>query len=309
MKRVNPLPTILTLCNMISGFGSMTLAMRAAQCASDPAQADFVARMHQFAVLLIFLGMVFDVLDGRVARMAKLTSRFGAELDSLSDIVTFGVAPALLAKSLMDVGNWPAALVRVGWVMLALYVAAAAVRLARYNVEAISPADGSVGKKGKDYFVGLPSPAAAGLAGRTVLVYFFLIGKDDGLGIKKRWAEWVTLGLPVLMLGLGWLMISRVRYMHVGNRIFSGRKRLVPVMLVLVAVVLLVGFPQLVGMLFFGTYVLGFLFWDLGRRARSARVRRRLRGRGAHPERSDEVPETPADGTGKPDVPPGAGDG
>jgi CDP-diacylglycerol--serine O-phosphatidyltransferase len=188
-------------------------------------------------------------------------------------------------------------------------VAAAAVRLARYNVEAISPADGSVGKKGKDYFVGLPSPAAAGLAVSTVLLYYFLIGKDDGLGLKKRWAEWVTLGLPVLMLGLGWLMISRVRYMHVGNRIFSGRKRLVPVMLVLVAVVLLVGFPQLVGMLFFGTYVLGFLFWDLGRRARSARARRRRRGSGAQAGKSDPVPEAPADGTEETDVSAGAGEG
>ncbi|MHC4917390.1 MAG: CDP-alcohol phosphatidyltransferase family protein, partial [Planctomycetota bacterium] len=157
-----------------------------------------------------------------------------------------------------------------------------------------SPADGSVGKKGKDYFVGLPSPAAAGLAVSTVLLYYFLISKGDGLGIEKRWAEWITLGLPLLMLGLAWLMISRVRYMHIGNRIFSGRKRLVPVMLVLVAVVLLVGFPQLVGILLFGTYVLGFLFWDLARRARSARLRRRL-PRGEAPAGEAGRPAEPGD--------------
>lgn len=270
MRRVNPLPTLLTLSNMICGFGAMTLAMRATQFSVE-SEFDSIAFCHNSAVGLIFLAMVFDVLDGRIARMAGLTSRFGAELDSLSDIVSFGVAPAVVAKSLLDLGDWSSAVVRVGWVMLVLYVAAAAVRLARYNVEAIKPTDGSVATKGKDYFVGLPSPAAAGMAVSPVLLYYFLTGKQEGLGVD---ASWVVLFLPPLMLLLAWLMVSRVRYMHVGNRLFSGRKRLWPVMLVLVGLAFMVALPQVAGTVVFGAYTLGFLIWDLGRRARSVRARR-----------------------------------
>jgi CDP-diacylglycerol--serine O-phosphatidyltransferase len=273
VKRVNPLPTLLTLSNMICGFGAMTLAMRAAEMARME-RFEEVAFNHRAAVGLIFLAMVFDVLDGRIARMAGLSSRFGAELDSLSDVVSFGLAPAMLAKSLLDVSEWPTYVVRVGWVMLALYAAATAVRLARYNVEAIKPADGSVDKKGKDYFVGLPSPAAAGMAVSPVLLYYFFTAKQEGLGVE---AKWVTLFLPLLMLLLAWLMVSRVRYMHLGNRLFSGRKRLWPVLLVLVALVMTVGFWQVAGTALFGVYVIGFLVWDLGRTAKAARERRKLR--------------------------------
>ncbi len=286
MRRVNPLPTLLTLSNLICGFGAMTLAMRATQFAHD-AQPQAVAFNHYCAVGLIFLAMVFDVLDGRVARMAGLTSRFGAELDSLSDVVSFGVAPAIIVKSLLDCGGWPPFVVRIGWVMLALYAAAAAVRLARYNVEAVKPVDGSVSQKGKDYFVGLPSPAAAGMAVSPVLLYYFVTGNQDGLGFD---AKWIVLFLPPLLLLLAWLMISRVRYMHVGNRLFSGRKRLWPVMLVMVLLLaFMVALPQVAGTAVFGTYVIGFLVWDLGRRARSARLRRKLKKSGADlPEESSE---------------------
>ena len=274
MKRVNPLPTILTLCNMICGFGSMTLAMRATQYAALPDAARTVAFNHKAAAGLIFLAMVFDVLDGRVARMAGLTSRFGAELDSLSDIVSFGIAPAFLAKSMLDIGDWPPLVVRGGWMMLALYVAAAAVRLARYNVEAISPTDGKVGAKGKDYFVGLPSPAAAGMAVSPVLLYYLLTAKEeDGFGIE---AKWILLFLPLLFLLMAWLMVSRVRYMHIGNKLFVGKQKLWAVMLVMVTLIIGASFWKIAGTVLFGGYVLGFLFWDLGRRARSARTRRKM---------------------------------
>lgn len=290
MKRVNPLPTLLTLCNLIVGFWSITTVLRAAGAvaqlnaareAGDPATVEqlmiIVGRLHAYAVLLIFLAMIFDVLDGRVARMAGLTSRFGAELDSLADVVSFGLAPAVLAKSLLDMGGWPLAVGRACWVMVALYVAAAAVRLARYNVEAISPRDGSVGEKGRGYFVGLPSPAAAGMAASPVLLYHWLVEKGDGLGVNPAWGKWLTLLLPLLLLLLAWLMVSRVRYMHVGNRLLTGRKRLWPMMLLVVVVSCLLAFPQVAATAVFGAYVIGFLVWDLARRARGARARRGLR--------------------------------
>ena len=295
MKRVNPLPTLLTLCNLLCGFGAVTLALRAGrmvgmlQAVPDvdgaTACAQEIGRLHMYAVLLVFLAMIFDVFDGRVARMAGLTSRFGAHLDSLSDVVSFGVAPAVLVKTLLDLGayrgNWPLAVGRIGWVMLALYVAAAAVRLARYNVEAVSPSDGSVGQKSRNYFVGLPAPAAAGTAVSPVLLYYFLTEKSEGLGIDPRYAKWLTLLMPLLMILLAWLMVSRVRYMHLGNRLFSGRQRLWPVMLVVLGVAFLAAIPQVAGTVFFGSYVAGFLVWDLVRRARSARARRGLRKRSA----------------------------
>lgn len=279
MKRVNPLPTLLTLCNLICGFGSVTLAMRATQFALDPARRELVGRMHTFAVLLIFLAMIFDIFDGRVARSAGLTSRFGAELDSLSDVVSFGLAPAILAKSLLDLGDWPAALVRVCWVMLAIYVACAAVRLARYNVEAISPTDGHVQEKGRNYFVGLPTPAAAGLAASLVLLYHWLDAKGiEGLGVHRDYTDWVTLLLPPLMLLLAWLMISRVRYAHLGNLFFTGKKKLVPVMMVIAVLIVLAGLPHMSGAILFGTYVIGYLVWDLLRRLNNVRARRRKLG-------------------------------
>jgi CDP-diacylglycerol--serine O-phosphatidyltransferase len=218
------------------------------------------------------------MLDGRVARLAGMTSRFGAELDSLADVISFGVAPALLARSLMDAVRWPPSAVdRLAWVPLGLYVAGAAVRLARYNVEAVSPSNGRVGEKGKSYFVGLPSPAAAGMAVSPVLLYHWLVGREAtaGLEVNPERAKWVVMAMPFLMLGLAWLMVSRVRYMHVGNRLFTGRQRLWPVLGVLALAVFTVRFWEVAGTLLFGGYVIAFLVWDLARTARSARQRRR----------------------------------
>jgi len=282
VKRVNPMPTLLTLLNMVCGFGAMTLAMRATQFMHIAERTKDVQRMHEFAVALIFLAMIFDVFDGRVARMTGQTSRFGAELDSLSDMVSFGIAPALLVKSLLDISNWPDSVVRTGWVMLVLYVAGVAVRLARYNVEAVSPADGKVESKGTNYFVGLPSPAAAGMAVTPILLFYHI--KAQGWGDPT----WMTLVMPVLLLLMGWLMVSRVRYMHIGNQLFRGRQQLWPVLLILVLVVIAIGFWWVSGLVAFGGYVLGFLIWDLLRRARSARARLKLKRKSARQAREGQ---------------------
>jgi phosphatidylserine synthase len=103
--------------------------------------------------------------------------------------------------------------------------------------------------------------------------------------------------LPVLMMLLGWLMVSRVRYVHIGNWFFSGRRKLVPVMLVGVVLVLAAAFHELIGIMAFGTYVVGFMIWDLIRSLANARARRRLRKAGG--------PGTP----GAPGTPGSAGKG
>jgi len=286
VRRVRAVPTLLTLANLICGFGSITMAVRAI---SEPG-----AGYLETAVWLIALAMVFDLLDGRVARMTGLTSRFGAELDSLADVVSFGVAPAVLAMVLLkrhlgldDTGR-PAEhlLQRFCWFMLALYVAAAAVRLARYNVEATDTDSGGANakSKGKEYFTGLPSPAAAGMAVSPVLVHLWLQRlREEILGAETKavLARIFAIGLPVLMLGLAWLMISRVRYLHVGNWLSARKQKLVPVMMLIALLVLAAVFRDKVPCLAVSIYVIGGLVWDLGRRMANARARRKLLGPGA----------------------------
>lgn len=137
------LPSLFTLANMFCGYACIVYAMR----------GDFAT-----AAPFIGLAIVLDMLDGRVARMTGTTSEFGVQFDSLADIISFGVAPAILAFSwgLQPLG-------RVGWAVGFLFVAAAAVRLARFNIQSAA--------LDKKYFAGLPSPAAAAIPAATVFAY------------------------------------------------------------------------------------------------------------------------------------------
>jgi CDP-diacylglycerol---serine O-phosphatidyltransferase len=137
------LPSMFTMGNMFCGYCCIVYAIRG-----------------EFATAAPFIGfaMVLDMLDGRVARLTGATSDFGIEFDSLADVISFGMAPALLAFmwGLQPLG-------RVGWAASFLFVAAAAVRLARFNIQA--------GSQDKRYFVGMPSPAAAAVPAATVFAY------------------------------------------------------------------------------------------------------------------------------------------
>jgi len=137
------LPSMFTMGNMFCGYCCIVYAIRG-----------------EFATAAPFIGfaMVLDMLDGRVARMTGATSDFGIEFDSLADVVSFGMAPALLAVmwGLQPLG-------RIGWAASFLFVAAAAVRLARFNIQS--------GSQDKRYFVGMPSPAAAAVPAATVFAY------------------------------------------------------------------------------------------------------------------------------------------
>ena len=147
------------------------------------------------AVALIVFAMFFDMLDGRVARMTRTQSVFGLQLDSLADVVSFGVAPAVL------VYHWSLKQVpTLGSVVAFLFVAAGAVRLARFNV--LSMSDDGEPKKNSQYFLGLPIPAAAG--GIVALVIASQSGKLD---VASH--AWVMMGVT---LGLGILMVSNVRF-------------------------------------------------------------------------------------------------
>src|SRR5437762_7328349 len=138
------LPSLLTMGNMFCGYACVVHAMRAE---------------YETAAPFIGVAVVLDMLDGRIARLTGTTSAFGLEFDSLADIISFGMAPALLsfAWGLSSLG-------RLGWAAGFLFVAAAAMRLARFNVQ-------SAGGGDKRYFVGMPSPAAAAIPAATVFAY------------------------------------------------------------------------------------------------------------------------------------------
>ena len=138
------LPSLLTMGNMFCGYACVVYAMRGA---------------YETAAPFIGIAVVLDMLDGRIARLTGTTSAFGLEFDSLADIISFGMAPALLsfAWGLSSLG-------RLGWAAGFLFVAAAAMRLARFNVQ-------SAGGGDKRYFVGMPSPAAAAIPAATVFAY------------------------------------------------------------------------------------------------------------------------------------------
>jgi len=137
------LPSLFTMGNMFCGYCCIIFAIRG-----------------EFATAAPFIGfaMVLDMLDGRVARLTGATSDFGIEFDSLADVISFGMAPALMAFmwGLQPLG-------RIGWAASFLFVAAAAVRLARFNIQS--------GSQDKRYFVGMPSPAAAAVLAATVFAY------------------------------------------------------------------------------------------------------------------------------------------
>jgi CDP-diacylglycerol--serine O-phosphatidyltransferase len=171
------LPHLLTSANLFFGFYAIVHA--------------FTGNPDRAALGIILAG-VFDVLDGRVARLARATSRFGVEYDSIADTVSFGVAPAMLAFS---AGNLQV-LGRPGWVMAFLFTVCAALRLARFNV---MPA------RYKGRFEGMPSPAAAGIVASTQWFVSFL--REHGIGFTVP--EWVVAG-GVAVLGL--LMVSGIPY-------------------------------------------------------------------------------------------------
>jgi len=254
-KGVFLLPNALTTGALFAGFYSIIAGIN----------GHFIA-----AAVAVVVAGVLDGLDGRVARLTNTQSDFGVQYDSLSDLISFGLAPALLAF------NWSLASMRdisplagkLGWLAAFLFVACAALRLARFNTQA-STSD-------KSYFQGLASPAAAGTLVATI--WFFA---DQGIsGESVRWLLWIE------TVALGLLMFSRVRYFSGkswprGDRIPAGFLFLV----VLVFVLLAIDPPAVmtaVGLIYVGS---GLVMTVLGRKA----WKNRRAGRKARKAAADET--------------------
>lgn len=203
--------SLITLANLAAGVAALIWASEA-------------LRLNKLALLevsgwLIVLASVFDALDGKVARMTRSASNFGAQLDSLADAVTFGVAPALIARSLVMLEQpvfqthpHP----RLLFVAPILFSVCAVLRLARYNVEHEDPLPGEEGASRG--FIGLPSPAAAGVPVALVLFFFNVQDPDFivPLGPEVVYAIQHTIlrMLPFVLVGVAVLMVSRVPYPH-----------------------------------------------------------------------------------------------
>lgn len=211
MKKIAVIPSLLTIGNAVCGFAA--LACGGKIDLSQPATEYFFA----YGGWLIIAAMLFDALDGYVARLARTASKFGAELDSLCDVVSFGVAPAFL---LLKMGPpwepqplWHQMLACIA----ALYMVCAILRLARFNVESV--VDPSGGKR----FRGLPSPGAAGcLASLAILRSEAgnLGSMVDAEHLRVVIMVWSTLGALLVAL----LMVSRVPYPHVTKQVLRGKR-------------------------------------------------------------------------------------
>lgn len=218
------LPTLLTLGNAACGFGAITFAAKVGP--------EYTAGNHLLiAALLIFLAMLFDMLDGSAARWTRNTSEFGAQLDSLCDALSFGVAPAFLMIQFTrhdhSLDGAVAPLFhyhpRLLWVIAMLFVVCVLLRLARFNVE--TDEDDS-----HEHFSGLPSPAAAGtIASFPIAMHglsdLMAAGFDTTTRAVAAWlVPFLKLSLPLVTFAIAGLMVSRIRYAHVFNQVFRGRR-------------------------------------------------------------------------------------
>ena len=187
------LPNLMTAGNLFCGFVALTRIVEA-----DIASPDFTSVIRH-ALFFILLACIFDLLDGRLARMGGSESPFGREFDSLADLISFGVAPAFLVHRIVlrDVFVQYS---EVGWFIASVYVICGALRLARFNCLAAMAGSG-----GSKEFLGFPIPAAAGLVASLTLL---LLWWDDRGFAKGNW-RYV---LPVIMIFLSVMMVSQVKY-------------------------------------------------------------------------------------------------
>lgn len=247
------LPNLLTGGNLVCGFVALTKIVEA-----DLSTGDY--RDIKLALFFILLACIFDLLDGRVARMGGSESPFGREFDSLADVVSFGAAPAFLVHRIVlkDVFiTHP----EFGWVIASIYLICGAFRLARFNCLAATAGSGG----GKE-FLGFPIPAAAGLVASLTLFMIWWDDRDFPRGTLKYI-------LPFIMLFLSWMMVSEVRYPTFkkldlkATRTFT--KTLVGILVIASIVILREKILVFLLPLFFTSYLLyGFIRPRISRRIR-----------------------------------------
>jgi CDP-diacylglycerol--serine O-phosphatidyltransferase len=269
IRSVYSLPSLATLGNAICGFASIYVAaLVPAEHISTDSTTIFLYRHHfATAAYLIFIAMIFDALDGRLARFTRHTTDFGGQLDSLADVISFGAAPAFLALQLFHSAqlmlDFPT-LTRLVWAAGALYLSCAALRLARFNVS------NAHGEQHHFSFLGLPSPGAAGAVAGFILMQqeFYERGDLGGslAAAATHAAEICIWLLPPLVLFTGLLMVSTIRYPHLVNRYLRGRRSIQSLIGMLLIVLLMVVAHRItLGIVTVGYALMGPIGWGWGR--------------------------------------------
>lgn len=267
-RRIRPthaLPTLLTLGNLVCGFAAIHYATKPV----GPTQI-FGWSTLTVAGLLLFFGMFFDAIDGGVARLTRSTSDLGAQLDSLADVVSFGVAPAFMMLRLVSHYYGPQGSVtilspdadvfyaKILWASAAIYVCCTALRLARFNAETPGP-----GEEDHRSFKGLPSPGAAGTVVSLIVLHQHLLAVRDGVEDSQFFARMAALGIPLITLLCAFAMVSTIRYVHFANRVLRVRRDFPGLVRIVVPAIACVFWPQI-------TLAIGFTVYALSGPVRAA---------------------------------------
>lgn len=240
------LPNLMTACNLACGFFAVLMIFNGLieasriENLSDKQYYGEIKPYYQYAILLIFGSCLFDLLDGRLARLGGKESPFGQEFDSLADIISFGMAPAMLMSKavLFPLGNF-------GWAIALIYLVCGAMRLARFNCLANLP------KKDGDSseFRGLPIPMAAGFIASLTFLLIDLYKNDHEIGPWKY-------VLGGAMLGLSLLMISDIRYPSFKKIDWRSRGTLPALLIAIVLILLIIEFRYKMAVVLFSSYLI-----------------------------------------------------
>lgn len=264
MPRFKPVAILPTLCTLGNTFCGFLAIAKIADALLRPALFEHNVL---WASWMILLAMLFDALDGRIARLTKQSSDFGAQLDSLTDLITFGVAPAFLVKVVYEYTLTSAGVpYRQKFVLLlcALYVICAALRLARFTLETDED------DQSHERFCGLPTPAAAGVVASSAFLLFENESPLAGMSSETRLAL-VRAYLWMLPL-LGGMMISRVEYVHLVSRWFRGRRPFLHLVVILVILFLAATYHETLFFLCFAGYAVAGPLLALAERMAGRRI-------------------------------------
>jgi CDP-diacylglycerol--serine O-phosphatidyltransferase len=270
LKYITILPSLFTILNGVFGFTAIIFAGKGSGTLPEESRIPFFTfgstTYYAMAGYMVLVAMIADMLDGRLARRVQSTSSFGGQLDSLCDVISFGVAPAYLMLNVLETATASIGLAdesilqRFIWLSATTYICCATIRLARFNVE--NEEDESAHMS----FLGLPTPAAAG-----VIVSLIIFHQE----ILQIFA--IICILPFLALGISILMVSRIRYPHILNQYLRGKKPFAYLIriLLLLAFVFATSIQAALVLVFCGFAASSFVRW-LYHRASASRTVARL---------------------------------
>jgi CDP-diacylglycerol---serine O-phosphatidyltransferase len=247
-KGIYVLPNLFTTANLFCGFYSLIASVKG---------------NYEIAAITMLMAVVLDSLDGRIARMTHTTSRFGGEYDSLCDLVTFGVAPAILLYnwSFFSYGKW-------GWLAAFLFVVCGALRLARFNVQ--------VGVIDSRFFNGLPIPGGAAVVATGVILFYYLGGEG----------RFPDLSILIGAVAVALFMVSSIKYYSFKDLNFFSRKPFMSFVLIILILVVVVANPEIMMFTFAFGYSLSGPVWAIYRMIRGLLTHTRTK----QPQCQDHTP-------------------